>query len=465
MADSMKVVVVGVGASGALAAIHLLRAAADAAGGGTPGGARLELVLVDRSGEFGPGRAYRTADPDHLLNTPAGKMSALADDPDHFVRWSRDRGRDADGTTFLPRGDYGRYLVEALLAEERRAGRAAVVDRVADTATGLSADERGVTVELARRGPVRADLAVLAPGVGGGDPLAAVLPTGSPRYVRDPWAGPLAATDGSPVLVIGTGLSMMDLATTVTRAHPDAVVHAVSRHGLLPRAHRAGRAPAGRVPEPPDRIASLGDLLGFARRCVKADPDRWREFVDRMRPHAPRLWQQLDVDDRRRFLDRVNRYWDVHRHRAAPATHRRVRALVGAGRLHVHRGRVARVREVDDGFDVDLATPGGTRSLRVGWLVNTTGFRQDVGDPLLHDLVAGGTARPDPVGLGVATGGDGRVLDRRGAPRRIFTLGALRRGELFESTAVPEIRNQAATIAAAAMGAVAVDAAAREVRT
>ncbi|GAA3464941.1 FAD/NAD(P)-binding protein [Saccharothrix longispora] len=459
----MRVVVVGVGAGGALAAIHLLRAAADR-------DVRLELVLVDRSGEFGPGRAYRTGDPDHLLNTAAGKMSALADDADHFVRWSRGGGRDADATAFLPRGDYGRYLVETLLAEERRAHRAAVVDRAADTATGLSADERGVTVDLARRGPVRADFAVLAPGVGGGDPLAGVVPAGAPRYVRDPWDGrwdgPPAVADGSPVLVLGTGLSMMDLAGTVTRAHPDAVVHAVSRHGLLPRSHRAGQAGTPDATAPPGGpealrgIGSLGDLLGFARRCVAADPDRWREFVDRLRPHAPGLWQQLDVADRRRFLDRVNRYWDVHRHRAAPATHRRVRALVGAGRLRVHRGRVHRVRCTGDGFDVDLATPGGTRSLRVGWLVNTTGFRQDVGDPLLRDLVADGTARPDRVGLGVATGGDGRVLDRRGAPRRIFALGALRRGELFESTAVPEIRNQAVTIAAAA-----VDAVAREVRT
>ncbi|MCR3750107.1 FAD/NAD(P)-binding protein [Lentzea californiensis] len=437
MSDRTRVVVVGTGASGTLAAVHLLRAAI-----------RLELVLVDRSGEFGPGKAYRTADPAHLLNTPAGKMSALADDPGHFVRWSRAQGRAVDAGTFLPRGDYGRYLAEALSEQERTAGRSAVVRRVTDTATGLAADGNGVTVELARNGSMRADFAVLATGVGSGDPLADMLPDDSLRYVVDPWAGPLEVADGSTVLVLGTGLSMMDLAVSITRKSPDSVVHAVSRHGLLPRPHRPGPPGPPSAPEPPQRIGSLGDLLGFARRCVAADPDRWRDFVDRLRPHAPRLWQQLDVADRQRFLDRVDRYWDVHRHRAAPATHRRVHALLGAGRLRLHRGRVTAVRPTGDGFDVELAGgPAATRTLRVGWLLNTTGFRRDVGDPLVHRLLADGTAHPDLVGLGVRTGGDGRMLDRRGEPSRIFTLGALRRGELFESTAVPEIRAQAARIA------------------
>ncbi|GGP67936.1 FAD/NAD(P)-binding protein [Saccharothrix coeruleofusca] len=447
--DLLRVAVVGAGASGTLAAVHLLRAAADR-------GRPLRLVLVDRSGEFGPGRAYRTADPEHLLNTPAGRMSAFADDPDHFVRWNLGRGRDVDGAAFLPRGDYGRYLTEALLAEERRAGGVAVVERVAATATGLSADGARVVVEQAERAPLRADLVVLATGVGGGDPLAGLLPTGAPRYVADPWDGAAAITDDSPVLVLGTGLSMMDLAISVTRAHPRAEVHAVSRHGLLPRPHRTGGASVAppRGPHPPERVGSLRDLLAFARRGVAEDPDRWREFVDRLRPHAPRLWQQLDIPERRRFLDRVNRYWDVHRHRAAPATHRRVRALMGAGRLRVHRGRVAGLRPVPDGFEADLVTRAGRRSLRVGWVVNATGFSGEVTDrpdPLLRRLLDDGTARPDPLGLGLTTGPDGRVLDRRGAPRPVFVLGALRRGELFESTAVPEIRAQAAAVAATAM--------------
>jgi uncharacterized NAD(P)/FAD-binding protein YdhS len=424
MRERVRVVVIGAGASGTLAAVHLLRSDVP-----------LELVLVDRSGEFGPGRAYRTGDPGHLLNTPAGKMSALADEPDHFARWSR-----ADAGAFLPRRDYGRYLTETLRAEEKRTPDT-TVRHVTDTVTRLTAEDDGVTVELAGSGQVRADFAVLAPGAGGGDPLAELLPGGSPRYVADPWAGPLPDTGGAPVLVIGTGLSMMDVACSVSQG---SVVHAVSRHGLLPRPHRRREGSDPSFPDPPDRITSLGELLGFARRCLSADPERWRDFVDHLRPHTRRLWRQLDVSDRRRFLERVDHYWNVHRHRAAPATHQQVRALLDSGRLRLHRGRVVAVRPGAGGFEVDLT---GGRTLRVGWLVNATGFRRD-GGPLVRGLVADGTARPDPLGLGVRIGQDGRVLDRRGEPRRIFTLGALRRGEEFESTAVPEIRAQAAEIAA-----------------
>lgn len=428
MGERVRVVVIGAGASGTLAAVHLLRS-----------GVPVELLLVDRSGEFGPGRAYRTGDPGHLLNTAAEKMSAFDDDPGHFVRWS-----GADPGAFLPRHDYGRYLAETLRAETVRAVAHrtgdVVVRFVADTATGLTAADDGVTVELARTGPLHADFAVLAPGAGGGDPLAGLLPGGSPRYVADPWAGPLPIDDGAPVLVLGTGLSMMDVAVTVAPSSP---VHAVSRHGLLPRPHRRGSG-APSFPDPPERIGSLGELLRFARRCVSADPDRWRDFVDHLRPHSRRLWRQLGVSEQRRFLDRVHHYWNVHRHRAAPDTYRRVRALLDSGRLRLHRGRVVAVRCVHDGFEVDLT---GGRTLSVGWLVNATGFRRD-GGPLVRELVADGTARPDPVGLGVRTAADGRVLDRWGAPRRVFTLGALRRGEEFESTAVPEIRTQAAEIAA-----------------
>ncbi|SDF78715.1 hypothetical protein SAMN05216553_103285 [Lentzea fradiae] len=152
------------------------------------------------------------------------------------------------------------------------------------------------------------------------------------------------------------------------------------------------------------------------------------------------------MPERRRFLDRVGPYWNVLRHRAAPTTHRRVRRLVDEGRVRLHRGEVTAVRPAGDGFRVDLTGPRGSRTLTVGWLINATGFRQD--PPLVRGLVADGKARPDPIGLGLRTGDDGRVLDRHGRPCRIFTLGALRRGELFESTAVPEIRAQAAEIAA-----------------
>ncbi|MEV0503166.1 FAD/NAD(P)-binding protein, partial [Streptomyces spectabilis] len=163
------VAVIGAGASGTLAAVQLLRQC-------TRGGRRLHLLLIDRTGEFGPGVAYRARDPHHLLNAPAGAMSALADDRDHCVRWAAAQGREATPGTFLPRDDYGRYLTETLLAEEDRAAGLVTVEHLTATVTAVRPDGAGVHLVFADGTPVRADAVVLALGVGTDDPLGALVP-------------------------------------------------------------------------------------------------------------------------------------------------------------------------------------------------------------------------------------------------------------------------------------------------
>jgi uncharacterized NAD(P)/FAD-binding protein YdhS len=433
------VAVIGAGASGTLAAVHLLRSATGPA----------RVVLVERSGVFGPGIAYGTTDPRHLLNTPAGKMSAIETDREHFVRWARGEGIDVGAAGFAPRGEYGRYLTATLLDEECSSG--ASVERLTGEVTRVVPDGDAVELVVAGGQRLRVDAVVLATGAGNGDPVRHLVPGETERYIADPWAeGALSAIgDGDEVLVLGTGLTMMDLALSLTGG-TRTTVHAVSRHGLLPHPHRARSVTAAEVAEVPERAGTVGELLRYARRAVSAEPDRWRAFVDQLRPHTARLWQQLDVEERRRFLARINRFWDVHRHRAAPETHRKVRALSEEDRLRLHRGRVTAVRSTAGGLDVELTTRGQRRVLAMDWLVNATGFPLDLAertDPLVRGLLAEGVARPDELGLGMGTAANGNLLAADGEPQRVFALGALRRGELFESTAVPEIRAQAATIA------------------
>jgi uncharacterized NAD(P)/FAD-binding protein YdhS len=433
------VCVVGAGASGTIAAVHLLRAAERP----------LRLVLIDRSGTFGPGIPYRTEDRHHLLNVPAGRMSALAADGDHFVRWC---GGSPDA--FRPRGEYGRYLAETLREHEHRAAGVVTVERITGAVTRLAPSQDGVAIHLAGGGVLNAGAAILATGAGAADPVGHPFPAGADHYVADPWReGALdRLADGTPVLVLGTGLSMVDIAVTLTSAHPRTVVHAVSRHGLLPHPHPTGvPATSAPAPGPPGDLGSVRDLLRFARQRVAAGT-QWHEFVDHLRPHTSALWQRLDDREKRRFLDRVNRFWDVHRHRAAPETDSRVRRLRAAGRLMVHRGRVGSARRVTGGYEVDLvSTPPRQRPIVAGWVVNATGFPGTPQDPLIGQLVADGIASHDAVGLGVATDGEGRLCSPDGVRRPVFTLGALRRGELFESTAIPEIRAQAAAIATTAV--------------
>ena len=452
------IAIVGGGASGTLAAIYLLR---EAASRRTP----LRVALIDRHGRHGLGQAYSTTHPAHLLNSPADGMSALAGDPGHLTRWAAAAGLPHDG--FLPRRAYGRYLTDSLAAAERSARPAARVRRITADVVAIRRPSpipsygysRALRLHLAADGRIDADAVVLAAG---NLPPAAPGPVPPVRYIPDPWEpGALdAAADGSPVAVLGTGLSMLDVAIALTGAHPGTVVHAISRRALLPLEHRWPRPPAvvnaAAVSAGP-AIRTAGGTLRLTRliRDIRAGaaayPGDWQDVVDALRPHIPRLWEQLPEADQRLFLGHVARYWEVHRHRVPPETARRAAALTSAGRLSVHRGRVTAATSQRGGVRVRLETGGSSTELPVGWLVNCTGPAADItttADPLLRHLLTAGLTRPDPLRLGLDTDPRGAVRDAQGRPARdIFALGPLLRGSRYETTAIPEIRDQAAALA------------------
>jgi uncharacterized NAD(P)/FAD-binding protein YdhS len=229
-------------------------------------------------------------------------------------------------------------------------------------------------------------------------------------------------------------------------------VHAVSRHGLLPREHRC--PPAVQLPflQAPD--GSPVDLPGLIRRvrAAAADaPDGWQAVVDALRPDIPGLWQRLSPPDKRLFLRHVARYWEVHRHRVPPATARRIDQLRSAGRLCVLRGRVIAVSDKPTGLCVRIARDARVAEVAAGWLINAAGPAADVTattDPLLRGLLDSGLARPDPLRLGIEADARGALLNVSGTPSdNIFTLGPPLRGQLYETTAIPEIRDQAAALA------------------
>ena len=441
------VAVIGAGASGTLAAIYLLRAAATAQ-------VPLRIALIDRWGKHGLGRAYATAHPAHLLNSPVDRMSAVADDAGHLARWADANEIRHDG--FLSRPDFGRYLRELLADAEQMAAPLATVDRMSADVVGLTGGGSGrpLRLQLADGGRIDADAAVLATG---NQPPAAPFPVpASPRYIRDPWRpGALdGVTDGRPVVILGTGLTMLDVAVSVTDANPQTVVHAVSRHGLLPRVHQA---PSGRVDTPPVlpvpdlRPAGLPALIRSVRVAAARDPAGWQAVTDALRPQIPGLWQRLSLPDKRLFLRHVARYWEVHRHRVPPATARKIDQLRSAGRLSVQRGRIIEVTEKPAALYVRVEHDGQVTEVTAGWLINATGPAPDITrttDPLLRGLLDSGQARPDPLRLGIEVDAGGALLDASGTPSDIiFALGPPLRGQLYETTAIPEIRDQAAVLA------------------
>lgn len=453
--DRPTIVVVGGGASGLLTTLHLARRA-------TTDGRALRIVVVDPDPLGGP--AFSTPDDAHLLNVPAFGMSAFVDDPGHFAAWRAERtGAPLDPQDFAPRGQYGRYLTESVataLAES--AGRVTLNHR-RHRVDALDVEGRTVRVRLDDGSELIADALVVATGLPA--PATSWAPEElrrSSRFVADPWApGALeevaADTDSAhgDVLIVGSGLTMVDVATTLARgARADRSIHAVSRSGELPRRHADGLQP----PVVPDVESWGADLVSIVRevetllgRAVQATGD-WRPGVDGLRYRVQELWGRLDERDRKEFLTTHAGRWNRLRHRIPGPTARRIETLRSAGILTLGTGRIIDAREVAGGVRVVLRD-GSHRD--VGWVVNCTGPHQHVRDlrnPLLDDLIrerpGGPLAVPATGGMGFWTE-DGRLVGASGnvaAP--IWVLGALRRGELWESTAVPEIRGQATQVAA-----------------
>jgi uncharacterized NAD(P)/FAD-binding protein YdhS len=427
------------------------------------GGSGLRVVLVEKTGRFGPGLAYGTASAAHLLNVPAGRMSAWAEDPDHFVRWLRPWKMDARGGSFVARSVYGRYVSEVLDgAEEEGRARGARLERVRGAATALMPLANGALV-IAGTNMVWADRVVLALGnPAPADPrMQDAAFYSSARYVREPWAA--GALDGigadEPVLLMGTGLTMVDVALELrARGHRAGLV-AVSRHGLLPLPHRSpARPPAHPEPPPgldhwePTALGLLRAVRGEMRSAALHGID-WREVLVSIRAQTPRLWAALPMEERRRFMEHLRAFWDAHRHRAAPDSMAGVRELIRAGVLNVGAERVVEFREDASGVEVVVRTRGReeTRVVRVGRVVNCTGPDADLSrstDPLVVSLRRRGAIRCDALGLGLDTAADGAVIDADGAPSRVlYAVGPMRRGSLWETTAVPELRVQARDVA------------------
>lgn len=414
----MKIAIVGAGYSGTMAAVEAARA--------LPGA---EIALVEKRGAFAAGAAYSTTSASHLLNVRARGMSAFAGDPGHFAAWTEREGLGGPDS-FVPRRDYRRYL-EGVLAE-------APVTRVAGEAVAV---EDGALV-LADGRRLGFDALVLAGGNYGGR-MPARLDVSA---VDDPWSPEglasiaTLAVQAKDVLLVGTGLTMVDVALSLVDAGFSGRMVGVSRRGLLPRAHEEPASPPFPV-EPP---ATLRALV----RAVRSWGGPWRAAVDSLRPHTQKLWRGLSLAERRRFLRHLRPWWDVHRHRIAPPVARRIAALIEAGRLEVLAGRI---RGDAPGAVTVALRGGGERRYEIAGAVNCTGPEGSIArveDPLVRQLLASGQARPDPLGIGLDVDGANRLVGADGTPSpRLYAVGPLTRGALWEIVAVPDIRDQVRDVA------------------
>jgi uncharacterized NAD(P)/FAD-binding protein YdhS len=443
------VAIIGGGFCGTITAVNLARLARGP----------LAVTIFNHRYPLGQGVAYGTRRLEHLLNVPARNMTALADKPDHFVDWLRNHPNYSSVPVaelreqFMPRAVYGEYLKDLLRTHSAEGGPVSI-QCVETEARDVVAHEDRVIVS----GPgcrVEVDKVVLATGH-----LPPAEPEGldldHPRCVRDPWQGweDRLPEPGEPVLLLGTGLTALDIISTLDAIRWQGKIYALSRNGLLPWPHM-------KTPDYPDFQAEHLEGLSLDRmrlvlrthcEVVRAMGMSPGVLVDKLRPLTQKLWQGLTLAEKQRFLRELRTHWNVVRHRAPAVTHQMVTAAIAAGRLEIVKGRVrslpspgTRVRvAVDDGT-------GNERVLEGGALINCTGPQEGCslsGSILYRNLLTRGMVAQDDLGIGIRITPDLTAVDRAGERSRHFLgLGSILKGTLWESTAVPELRQQAFRVA------------------
>lgn len=450
--DSTSVVIVGGGLSGTLTAVHLLRSTARQ---------RVSITLLNPTPELGRGLAYRENNNDLLLNVPAGNMSAFANSPSHFIEFCQRIDPSVNASSFISRRLYGRYLEQCLTdAMAAYPGRLRTVVGEACEVQPLS-EKGGFTVKLLSGHCLAAHHVVLALGH-----QLPRFPLPLEPMERD---GIIEAWDfdrmdrlpsGSPILILGTGHTAVDVLFHLTQRIRPCSVWMASRRGLLPHAHRFSATPPTTSPSP----AFFGapplrtrELMHRVQQEVSRQAHLgldWRDVLNQLRPHTPQLWQAMSLPERQRFLRHAVAFWDIHRHRLAPQAAERLQSLLAAGTVQVLAGRLLAVHAASTTRLALEFKPRGQKTaqtLNVAAIINCTGPNMAVGadsQPLIKQLARDGLLVADPCGLGLHVNDRHQVTSAQGnTVPGLWYVGPMLKAHYWEAVAAPELRVHAQQLA------------------
>ncbi|MGR3889287.1 FAD/NAD(P)-binding protein [Pseudomonas sp. 1152_12] len=450
------VLIIGGGLSGTMLAVQLLRLA----------GQRTILVIEPRA-ELGRGEAYSAVELGHTLNGNAARMSVDPDNADDLTRWLTDYigagGWPESGQQhvpicelFPPRGIFGVYVQQRLA--EARALSASTVEHVRAEVVDLQVGEACTLLTLDNGQQLRGAYAVLATGMFPAARTPQTESSGLNAAAVDPWdVQTMTQIDPqSTVLIIGSGLTMVDAVVSLEQAGHRGPIEIFSRHGLLPHVRR-------QPPSWEDFLAADHSLRRprqllreVRRQCrlAQAQGIDWQAPLDTVRAHIGRLWSQASEREKRQFVRHVRPWWESHHHRSPPLSAQLVARLQREGRLRIQAASFKGLVASSSGVAIRLRRRGEQVVTQVSGaaLINSSGIEYDwrrVARPLPQQLLKRGLIQPGPLALGIAADVSGAVVDARGnVSPRLFAMGPPLRGMWWESTAVTDVAIQAKALAA-----------------
>ncbi len=398
------------------------------------------------------GFAYST-DEGYLLNVPVESMSAFSHDPDSFLNWSRTRDGSILKGAYLPRKMYREYIQEMLKNAMMGKKDHIQLERLRDEVTEIKIKNSQATVCLQSRAKIETDKIVLAIGNPlPGDPVVESMEyIGDERYIRNPWDPGLMGnlSEHETIAFIGTGQTMVDLVTGLSRKSHRGRLLAISRKGILPLSHKKMNPYPSFYGELKN-LTTISSYLRVVRKHIEIarnknmDP---RSVIDALRPFSLELWMKLPVVEKERFLRHLFRHWEIVRSRIPPASEKIINELLSSGQLEIVAGRITGIRSEKEGLRVTFTQKDRSeKSLMADHLINCKGPDLDYEknrQPLIKNLLRAKLIACDPVHLGIDALPEGPVLTEGMPSEILFTIGPPLRGIVWESIATPEIRVQA----------------------
>lgn len=452
MSTSLRIAIIGAGFSGIATAIQLARHSSDV---------KLEITILDQSEKFGRGVAYSSVAKEFLLNVPVGKMRLFSDKPDDFLNFCQSVLPETLPTSFVSRGLFGDYLIDQLRTYVENNDNI-ILNKIIDYVISLESDPLNGSwrIETQQGLYLEFDHVVLATGYQNTKWPINVRQLDPGRAI-DTWDfEKIEKIDSEkPFFILGTGLTAIDTLLYLSERNPLQKIILLSRHGLMPHSHqpRASSPGSSHIDAFLKYIHPfLSQLMRRFRELIRdhaALGVDWRDVMDDLRPHFPRLWQSLSETQKKRFLKYLTTYWEIHRHRMPQAIAERIAALKARNKIQVVAGRLLLAE--DDGSDVLVhyreSSSGSRKTIRTSALINCSGHSTNINttnNPLIQQMLEAGLIKPDANGLGLELSPAYEILNQRNEPMRgLWYIGPMLKAQYWEATAVPELRVHAQTLA------------------
>lgn len=426
--------IIGGGASGIILAANISKLSSGAI-----------IQIMESSGDFGSGVAYSTDDPQHLLNVRAYNMSAFADRPDDFLNWLQSNHPQLDykKTDFVPRRLYRHYLNNILneLLDNPK------ITLHHDQAIAVRQRHNNMETTTSLNDHIYSDAVILATG-------NEAFAVSDSQHIIDPWTKHEAYTPAKndPIIILGTGLTMIDSVITLLNQGHTGSIYALSRRGLLPQTHQPCPAIALEKSDfSPEK--GLVALFRQIRELIKEHNGDWRGVIDGMRPYNAQLWCALSLTDKKRFLRHLRPWWDTYRHRMAPAIADQIHKAITSGQLKVIAGHITNMVELDGAVTVqyEARQTHNSHSLTAPLLIDCRGGNIKLSgskNPVIQSLLAQRIGKPDALDLGFDVDENLQLISSDGAAQApVFAIGPVTKGIYWEVTAIPDIRNEALRLA------------------